>query len=182
MDTSAYPPAFRELLSADRLFELGPGRPNEQWRDRLQSLTIHELFEPEKVHRADFARACLSALWLYHDFLEESHALSQEIDSVEGSFWHGILHRREPDYSNAAYWFRKVGHHPVFDALGPAAQKLAASATAAKVAVPAPWDPFWFIDFCGACVVRKEPGEELARLIQKREWELLFDCCYRMAR
>jgi hypothetical protein len=180
MDTSVFSPAIRELLSQDRLFDLGPGRPNEKMRDRLQGLTVEKLFAPETIRHQDLAQACRSALWLYHDFVDESHELSQAIASVEGSLWHGIMHRRELDYSNAAYWFRKAGQHPVFDTLGPAAQELAA-ASPVEVVIPSPWNPFWFIDFCEGCVVRKEPGEKLAVLIQKREWEMLFDYCYRQA-
>lgn len=180
MDIPTLSLAVRDLLSHERLCELGPGTPNEPMRPRLQTLTTEELFAHAPIRRPDFAAACMAGLWLYHDFLDESHELSQGLSSVEGSFWHGIMHRREPDYSNAAYWFRKVGRHPIYEALGPAAQELAEAATPGS-AVPVPWDPFWFIDFCEDCVRKKRPADTLARLIQKREWELLFEYCYRKA-
>jgi hypothetical protein len=180
MDASRYSPAVRELLAEDRLFALGPGRPNEPARPRLAALTVAQLFAPEPVRRADLGGACLAGLWLYHDFLDESHGLSQNIDTPDGSYWHGLMHRREPDYSNAAYWFRRVGRHPVFEALAPAAAELART-SAPDVTVPAPWDPFWFIDFCEACARGKQRAEQFARLVQRREWELLFDHCYRNA-
>ena len=53
-----------------------------------------------------------SGLWLLVGDLDRSHTISQSLGSTEGSFLHGIMHRREPDYPNAKYWFARVGHHP----------------------------------------------------------------------
>src|SRR5207248_407029 len=170
MNTASFSPAVRDILSGERLPALGPGKPNEPLRAQLAALRPDQLVAPEPVRRADFAQACLAALWLHHDFLDESHRISQEIHTTSGSYWHGILHRREPDPSNAAYWFQRVGDHPVFAPLAEAATEIAAG----QMAIPSPWDPFWFIDFCEACRTGKEPGEELARLLQLKEWELLF--------
>lgn len=59
----------------------------------------------------------LSGLWLLAGDLDRSHSKSQAIDKPEGSFLHGIMHRREGDFSNAKYWFRRVGSHPLFTIL-----------------------------------------------------------------
>jgi hypothetical protein len=178
MDLAAYSPAVRELVAEERLPVLGPGAPQELLRGKLEALTVEKLFAPRPIRRLDPARACLAALWLWHDFLDQSHTLSQDISTAEGSYWHGLMHRREPDFANAAYWFRRVGKHPVFAELTRVTAKLVESP---PVTVPTPWDPFWFIDYCQACLERKEPGEHFARLLQKREWELLFDYCYQQA-
>ena len=53
-----------------------------------------------------------SGLWLYVDQLDLSHDISQKFHDQTGSFWHGIMHRREGDFGNSHYWFRKVGQHP----------------------------------------------------------------------
>ncbi|MFN3193313.1 MAG: hypothetical protein ACE361_22570 [Aureliella sp.] len=54
-----------------------------------------------------------SALWLLVGDLHRSHDISQTDGSAEGSFWHGIMHRREGDFGNSKYWFRRVGKHSV---------------------------------------------------------------------
>src|SRR5262245_29639467 len=119
-----YPPAVAELLKQPRLCPLGPGRPNASARPALDALAGPDAFAPHRVADRSFADACRAGLWLLHDFLDESHRISQELDTVEGSYWHAILHRREPDAANAAYWFRRVGQHPIFEALAKDAQAL----------------------------------------------------------
>ena len=56
-----------------------------------------------------------------HDFWDASHEAAQQADDLGerdfSAYWHGIAHRREPDAGNAAYWFRRVGRHPVFTPL-----------------------------------------------------------------
>jgi hypothetical protein len=177
IDIQSYGPVIAELLREPRLAPLGPGSFNTAARPVLQNLSVERAFAHARVTDRKMAECCLAALWLYHDGHDESHKISQDIDTPSGSYWHGILHRREPDPSNAAYWFRRVGRHPVFTPLDDSARAIAAD----RVAVPSPWDPFWFIDFCEARRTGRESGEELARQIQMKEWELLFDHCYREA-
>ena len=137
----------------------------------LRQMNAENLFMV-KVGNLDAARCCLAGLWLHHDYLDEAHAVARR-PTPSGSYWHGIMHRREPDPSNAAYWFRRVGKHPIFEPLGQAAQGLMDD-------VPLPWSPFWFIDRCSDAMRRQGPDMPL-RLVQKQEWELLFDFCAKEA-
>ncbi len=112
--------------------------------------------------------AALCGLCVYFSCFEEAHKIAQDLASPEGSYWHAIVHRQEPDPGNAAYWFRQLGRHPIFPALARAAGRTG------------PWDPFAFIDQCERA--RREPGSDLeatARSIQRIEWQLLFDYCAR---
>jgi hypothetical protein len=63
-------------------------------------------------------RSVLSALWLWHDYLDESHIISQKIDTPTGSFWHAIMHRREGDFSNSKYWYARCADHPALGDAG----------------------------------------------------------------
>ena len=157
------------LLATPRISDLGPGTPDEKMRAALRA------FDPMtalgNVRDRDAARACHAGLWLYFDFLEESHEISQSLDTSDGSFWHAIMHRREPDPSNAMYWFRRVGAHPVLRLLTEQAQSVGYTYE----------NPQQFVDFCERVRDTGTPDEELAKRVQKLEWELLFDHCYRAA-
>lgn len=109
------------------------------------------LTEPEIAARP----ALQSALWLYVDELDRSHSISQDIDDATGSYWHGIMHRREGDFPNAHYWFRKVGSHPAIKEL-------------------AGYDPRAFIDEAGESYPTNPSS--LVEL-QRAEWANLFVWC-----
>ena len=77
-----------------------------------------------------------------------------------------------------------MGKHTAFDALRPAAAKLAAAHPAVApdfLLHQTSWDPFAFIDFCEESLDGRTGTELLCRHIQQREWEMLFDYCYRQA-
>lgn len=154
-------------LVDDRLMPLGRGTPDEAVRDRLHALTVDALVAPLAVKNVDFANGCLAALWLWHDFLDEAHAIAQDIDTAEGSWWHAIMHRREGDYWNSKYWFRRVGRHPAFVALS---ERLAASV------LPA-WEPMAFVDRCERAAQEGGDLERACRETQREEWGMLFEYC-----
>ncbi|HEY7424106.1 MAG TPA: hypothetical protein VH682_07710 [Gemmataceae bacterium] len=182
-DPTEYAPAIAALLREPLLAPLDAGRPNKAVQGRLEALNDDSAYAPYLVRDRDMAAACRAGLWLYHNFLDESHAISQELTTATGSYWHALMHRREPDFSNSAYWFRRVGAHPVYEALRQDAGELAAEAppAAAFLRTQAAWEPFAFVDLCAAALVGRVPCIELCRQVQKREWELLFDWCYRQA-
>jgi hypothetical protein len=178
-------PADIAALFTERLPDLGPGRPNSGVRPQLAALTFETAFAGQNIVDQNAARCCLSALWLWHDFLDESHMISQDTHTPDGSYWHGIMHRREPDYGNAKYWFRHVPEHPIFEPLARAAAAIAAQSSldnsAAYLATQSTWDPFRFVDLCEAIARGRSNSESLAREIARLEWQLLFCQCYRQA-
>jgi hypothetical protein len=124
------------------------------------------------------ADAALSGLLLLLGGWEQSHELSQNNSSSEGSYWHAIAHRIEPDSSNAGYWFRRVGRHPIFDELYEHTSTVLAQHHPGGWKLKSAWDPFLFIQWCEEA--RRDPGtprERAALDIQRAEWRLLFDWC-----
>jgi hypothetical protein len=162
-----YPRPIAELLRQLPLAPLGPGRPQEEFRSSLGG--VRSAF-PQAADR-DLVAACCAGLWLAFDFLDESHTISQGIDTVEGSYWHAILHRREPDASNSKYWWRRVGNHPLFAELAGEAAKLGWKT----------WDPAAFVDECEHERGTDSARELLLREVQLAEWRTLFAWCYRHA-
>jgi hypothetical protein len=166
-EPSAYGAVFAPLLETDRRRSLDAGRPDKMARGQLERLSISNAFEHTTVADRDMALCCIAGVWLLHDFLDESHTISQSIETPSGSYWHATMHRREGDFSNAKYWYRRVGRHPVIDQI--------------SERVGGTHDPFAFVDRCEAAIRGKNVDREACLDIQQAEWELLFDFCYREA-
>lgn len=177
-DPEAYGPEVSAILALDgageRLMPLAYGTcSSPEALTRLRSANARKLFPNSRA-----PEAALSGLYLYFSCLDESHSLSQEIHTPDGSFWHGIMHRQEPDAGNSSYWFNRVGRHAIFPALRAAAQ---APAVTAGIQLSAQWDPYSFIDLCEKA--RRQPGSAIERAaleIQRLDWQLLFDHCARV--
>ncbi len=166
-DPSKYGSALADLIASASPMPLDAGKPTLDAKSALAELSVDYAFSHATVTDFQMARCCLSGLWLLHNFLDESHTISQGISTPSGSYWHGIMHRREGDYSNSKYWMRRVGDHPVLDAMAEREPG---------------WDPFHFVDACEQGV-RSGKQDEVAVLLaqQQLEWQLLFDFCYAAA-
>lgn len=112
-----------------------------------------------------------SGLLLYAGFSLQSHAIAQDLDTREASYWHGIYHRLEPDDWNAMYWFRRVGPHEIHPTLCDQARDSG-------------WNPGrnWehqrFVDFAKQARESRDPSAiALAERVQLMEWHLLFVWC-----
>ena len=123
----------------------------------------------QAIEAAVLPETARAGLYLYAGCWEQAHEVAQSIPDSNGSYWHAIVHRQEPDAGNASYWFRQVGRHPIFPTL-------AERAAAIEPTLAGEWNPVRFIEYCE--FARQQPGSEFERralLIQGIEWELLFD-------
>lgn len=154
------PPAVAELLAIDHPVALGPGTPLASLRPRLEAAA--KLLPP----------ACAAGLWLRFDFLEESHAISQQDEgNPDRDFWHAIMHRREPDAFNSKYWWRRVGPHPVLHHLRERSPGVGYTFTT----------PEAFVDLCERVRDAGNADEEVPKKVQQLEWDLLFAWCFERA-
>jgi hypothetical protein len=174
-DPSAYGEEVAAILAldggGDRLMPLAMGRCSSAAAfEKLRAARPRQLFSGARA-----PEAAMAGLYLYFSCLDEAHEIAQSIPAGEGSLWHGIMHRQEPDPGNSAYWFRQAGTHPIFPALAARAAEIGGRC---GLAPANPWDPFAFIDLCEAA--RRQPGSALEQAtleIQRTEWQLLFDHC-----
>jgi len=187
--SDSYGPAAKELiakaLAEGRPQSLPFGSPAPDARAALQAMTDQTVSTNRRVRMPHDAECLRAALWLLFDYENESHELSQNIPTPSGSYWHGILHRREPDPANAKYWMARIGEHPICPELlqdaieiataaGPAGAPLAAAMQKMKT-----WDSSWFVERCNSGA---DPLTTQVLLnIQRREWLLLFDYNYKKA-
>jgi hypothetical protein len=146
--STAVRPLFERLPLSEAMGDLVP---DSGAAEDLLSLVQQVVAEPGISNNLPL----VSALWLYVDELDRSHTVSQGIENATGSFWHGIMHRREGDFGNSHYWFNKVGHHP------------------AMAAMP-DYDGHGFVDEAQA-----RHAENPLDLVEKQrtEWAVLFEWC-----
>lgn len=177
-------PLLTELVSLSNLDDLGPGKPRDGMEARLGQISLKDLFAPHGVRDPRHANACLAGLWLAHNYLDRAHGIAQDLATPEGSYWHALVHRREPDFGNSKYWFRRVGSFPTFPALQERTGTIIGGGVpheATFLRKQATWDPYAFVDLCERCVNGTSDATGLCLEVQRIEWELLFAHCHGMA-
>jgi hypothetical protein len=169
--------------SVPTLEYLDAGIPNSEACKRLKSLTLEQLFAPNTIVDHSMAMCCLSGLWLWHNDLDRSHQISQDIHTAAGSAWHGLMHRREGDFWNANYWFAKVRDASLFEKVADHFKTLQGDLDALHQPLRSlllkPWDAAAFTNIVERVIA--EPNEvetKSALLVATAEWMALFEACW----
>jgi hypothetical protein len=179
-NSTAYGVEVARLLALDgagaRLMPLAGGAcSSETARREIASRAAVDWFPGARA-----PEAALAGLYLYFSCSDEAHTVAQDVSSTDGSYWHAVVHRQEPDAANARYWFQRAGAHQIFPRLLARAREIGAACKECFWMTARAWDPEAFIDLCEEA--RRRPGSERERValeIQRAEWQLLFDHCAR---
>ena len=175
--------AWKALLAGPGLPELGPGpRAGVVASAVLEEACAKALARsvgaglaggpPALLAGGERAELARGAVLLWHDHHEVAHGIAQDIPGRDGSWLHGLLHRREPDYSNAAYWYQRAGQHPAFGELARRAGEILEEAGAGAGELRqvlfrgAAWSARGFIDACEQCAGR--PATDARRRVLER--------------
>ena len=190
--TSAIAEVIEKLEAGNPLPPLAPENAwSDELTDTLLALSLEDLFQGQSLKDDIFGGAIKSGLLLWNDALNDSHDISQGLGNNTGSYWHGIMHRREPDYSNAKYWFGRVSTHPIFPELRERALTLFnetqnPSDTLKQIGNTIEshehWDAYQFIDWCQAA--ENDSSSDVTRFLQQvqsEEIKLLLAYSYRNA-
>jgi len=110
------------------------------------------------------------------DAIHEAHNLFQDSPGDLGAYWHGMMHRREGDFDNARYWFRRAGALPFFGSL-----HRAASEHSALMARQSNWDPYVFTGECEQARFGETESRKQLAALQRVEFDSIFDYSWRQS-
>lgn len=171
-------------------------QPDNAWdtdlTDEVTECSPIDLFMPVEVKDEKAAQAVKAGVLLWNDELSLSHDICQGLKTPEGSYLHGVMHRREGDYSNAKHWFAKVDNHPV------AAKLFEKSTQIADDIVPPTdqlshyisalehighWSADSFVDWCESASQGNIDSTCLYffKKLQIEEIRLVIDHCYKLS-
>lgn len=137
----------------------------------------------ERTDGAASAQALKALLHLWNDSLDAAHDLVQDMETPTGSALHGIMHRREGDFANAKYWFRRAGDHPAWHGLqarasewlqeeGAAGRQAPGSIGEAlrTIAAQGIWNPYLFTDAVAMTVTEGRHDEAALSALEQLQW------------
>src|SRR5687767_7201687 len=142
---ASYPDFIERVMLAEGLFKkLIPDDvlDREVWR-RVRDADDAAITGGLPIGDPKLFRLVHGGLLYAMDDMDGCHQYFQEEHGDLGSYWHGMMHRREGDFDNARYWFRRAGTLPTFQRMHEAAH--GASPTMSRQET---WDPYLLTGLC----------------------------------
>ena len=157
-------PLFRELNPPSAMKQLLVDQPRNDAAHRM----VGELVRHPSVAGAPALQA---ALWLYVDDLDAAHEPAQSLATPTASLLHAVVHRREGDFNNALYWYRKAGNHGALGAID-----LTGGGAGSGTEVAA-YNPVRFVERVQTAQANNDLTNPALVSIQHKEWRAIFDHC-----
>lgn len=165
----------RVLLRDDLLKTLLPREPiSYDLVRRIREADDATLAGGAKVTRPASLALVRGGLLYAVDALDESHRIFQDDHSGLGSYWHGMMHRREGDFDNARYWFRRAGELPIAAAL-----QREAARVSPLMARQSTWDAYLLTGECEQAAHGAEESRAECLALLRVEFDGLLDYCWR---
>ncbi|HEX4086068.1 MAG TPA: hypothetical protein VHY22_14230 [Chthoniobacteraceae bacterium] len=175
----SYSTLVNELLDdeEDLLLRLCPAEPGHAESIRsIREATDEELTGGAVMANADYPRLIRAGLFYAHDALGESHRIVQEMSSAPASYWHGMMHRREGDFDNARYWFRRTGRLALFPEMHAEAARISP-----LMARQLDWDPYALVGQCEQARFGGDVAQKELVALQRIEFWVMFNHLWRGA-
>ena len=167
----------RIFLQEDMLEKLTPSEPlSTALLLRIRAADDAALSGGKTVGHAGNFALVRGGLFYAIDALDEAHAFFQDAKGDLGAYWHGMMHRREGDFDNARYWFRRCGALPCADALHSEAARVSP-----LMARQMSWDAYVLTGECEQAAHGAEESRAECVALLRVEFDGLLDYCWRKA-
>jgi hypothetical protein len=165
----------RLLLNPDLLRKLTPTEPLA-WElpGKIRDASDVTISGGKEIADAKMFVLVRGALLCAVDALDDAHRIFQDGSSDLGSYWHGVLHRREGDFDNARYWFRRAGRLLISDKLHAAAAQVSPN-----MAKQTSWDAYLLTGMCEQAKFGDIDAIPECLRLQRVEFDELLAYCWR---
>lgn len=165
----------RLFLNPDLLKKLTPTDPID-WESpgRIRDASDETLSGGKAIVDGNMFALVRGALLNVVDALDAAHRIFQDDSSDLGSYWHGVMHRREGDFDNARYWFRRAGRLLISDKMHAAAAQVSAN-----MAKQNSWDAYLLTGMCEQAKFGDADAIPECLKLQRVEFDELFAYCWR---